>query len=69
VIPTPALFVNSGLASHALVRALIDSPPLRDRMGRAPRQHVGERAAVPIYAARLASMIETVVSSDVRQPA
>ena len=56
----------------ALVRALgtlVDSADLRERMGRAARQHVTERAALPVYAARLGSIIGSVVTNDVRQPA
>jgi glycosyltransferase involved in cell wall biosynthesis len=56
----------------ALVRAvhvLVDSPDLRERMGRAARQYVSSRAAAPVYAAKLGSIIGNVVSSDVRQPA
>jgi glycosyltransferase involved in cell wall biosynthesis len=51
------------------LRALIDSAVLRERMGRAARRAVAERAAVPVYAARLGSIIRNVVAHDVRQPA
>jgi glycosyltransferase involved in cell wall biosynthesis len=57
---------------EALVRALrtlIESPVLRERMGRAARQHVAQRAAVPVYAAQLGSIIGNVVRNDVRQRA
>jgi starch synthase len=57
---------------EALVRALatlVDSPVLRERMGRAARQYVTERASVPVYAAKLGSVIGNVVTIDVRQPA
>jgi starch synthase len=57
---------------EALVRALgmlVESSVLRERMGRAARQYVTERAAVPVYAAKLGSLIGNVVTNDVRQPA
>jgi len=57
---------------EALVRAigaLVDSVVLRRRMGNAARQHINLRAAVPVYAAKLGSIIGSVVKSDVRQPA
>ena len=58
---------------EALVRAmrtLIDSAVLRQRMGRAARQYVTERAAISVYAEKLASIIgNVVVRDDVRQPA
>jgi len=57
---------------HALIRAigtLLDSSVLRERLGRAARQLVAQRAAVPVYAAQLGSIIGNVVTSDVRQPA
>ena len=44
-------------------------PVLRERMGRAARQYVTQRAAVPVYAAKLGSIIGSVVTNDVRQPA
>jgi glycosyltransferase involved in cell wall biosynthesis len=55
-----------------LVRALdtlIASPMLRERMGLAARRRVVQRAAVPVYAAKLGALIERVVTNDVRQPA
>jgi glycosyltransferase involved in cell wall biosynthesis len=57
---------------EALVRALrtlVESSVLRERMGRAARQYVTQRAAVPVYAAKLGSIIGRVVTNDVRQPA
>ena len=51
------------------IGALIDSADLRERLGRAARQHVSQRAAVPVYAALLGSIIRQVVNSDVRQRA
>ena len=67
----------TGLLVHpgdrtALVRALgalVDSADLRERLGRAARQHVSQRAAVPVYAATLGSIIGQVVTNDVRQRA
>jgi glycosyltransferase involved in cell wall biosynthesis len=53
---------------HAL-RTLVESSVLRERMGRAARQYVMQRAAVPVYAAKLGSIIGSVVTKDVRQPA
>ncbi len=55
-----------------LVRAmgsLVESADLRDRLGRAAREHVGKRAAVPVYAAALESIIGEVMSHDVRRRA
>jgi starch synthase len=46
--------------AHAL-SALIDSAELRNRMGMAAREHVSRRASLPVYAARLNSIIESVV--------
>ena len=57
---------------EALVRALrtlVESSVLRERMGRAARKYVTQRAAVPVYAAQLGSIIGSVVTNDVRQPA
>jgi starch synthase len=57
---------------EALVRALgalVESSVLRERMGRSARRYVTERAAVPVYAAKLGSIIGSVVTNDVRQPA
>jgi glycosyltransferase involved in cell wall biosynthesis len=51
------------------LRVLIDSPVLRERMGRAARSHVTARAAVPVYTAKLASIIGSMVTRDVRQRA
>jgi hypothetical protein len=51
------------------LRTLIDSSVLRERMGCAARQSVTTRAAVPVYAAKLGSIIGNVVTNDVRQPA
>ena len=51
------------------LRALVDSSVLRERMGSAARQYITARAAVPVYAAKLGSIIRSVVTSDVRQPA
>jgi len=51
------------------LRTLVDSSLLRERMGCAARQYVTERAAVPVYAAKLGSIIGNVVTNDVRQPA
>jgi glycosyltransferase involved in cell wall biosynthesis len=51
------------------LRTLIDSSILRERMGRAARQHVGQRAAVPVYAAKLGAIISSLIENDVRQPA
>jgi hypothetical protein len=38
-------------------------------MGIAARQSVRQRAAVQVYAAKLGSIIRSVVRNDVRQPA
>lgn len=51
------------------LRALVDSSVLRERMGCAARHYVTARAAVPVYAAKLGSIIGNVVTDDVRQPA
>ena len=51
------------------LRTLVESSVLRERMGRAARQSVKERAALPVYAAKLGSIIGNVVTNDVRQPA
>ena len=51
------------------LRTLVDSPALRERMGCAARQYVTARAAIPMYAAKLGSIIGNVVTNDVRQPA
>jgi starch synthase len=51
------------------LRTLVDSPVLRERMGCAARQYVTARAAIPVYAAKLGSIIGNVVTNDVRQPA
>jgi glycosyltransferase involved in cell wall biosynthesis len=51
------------------LRTLVDSSVLRERMGCAARQFIEQRAAVPVYAARLGSIIGNVVTNDVRQPA
>jgi glycosyltransferase involved in cell wall biosynthesis len=51
------------------LRTLIESPVLRERMGCAARQYVAQRAALPVYAATLQSIIGNVVKNDVRQPA
>jgi alpha-maltose-1-phosphate synthase len=56
----------------SLVRALgtlVDSAELRQRLGRAARQYVNQRAAIPVYAAKLGSIIGRVAAHDVRQPA
>ena len=49
---------RAGLARA--LRALIDSSELRNRMGLAAREHV-RQAALPVYAARLNSIIESVM--------
>jgi glycosyltransferase involved in cell wall biosynthesis len=51
------------------IGALVDSADLRERLGRAARQQVSQRAAVPVYAATLGSIIGQMVNSDVRQRA
>jgi starch synthase len=51
------------------LRTLVESSVLRERMGRAARQYVTQCAAVPVYAARLGSIIGNVVRNDVRQSA
>jgi glycosyltransferase involved in cell wall biosynthesis len=51
------------------IRALVDSADLRERLGRAAREQVSRRAAVPVYAGALESIIGEVVNSDVRRRA
>jgi starch synthase len=68
---TTGLLVPPG-NREALVRALrtlIDSAALRERMGVAARRHVALRAAIHVYAGKLGSLIGSVVTDDVRQPA
>ena len=68
---TTGLLVRPG-DRHGLVRAigaLVESADLRDRLGRAAREHVSQRAAVPVYAAALESIIGEVTTHDVRRRA
>ena len=51
------------------LRALVESSTLRQQMGRAARQHLSQRAALPVHAAQLESIISGVVRDDVRRPA
>jgi glycosyltransferase involved in cell wall biosynthesis len=51
------------------VNTLVESVELRERMGRAARRRVAQRAAVPVYAAALGTIVNQMVNSDVRRRA
>jgi glycosyltransferase involved in cell wall biosynthesis len=49
------------------LEALVRSADLREQMGRAARQRIEQRAALPVYAGKLEAIIAKVLTSHVRQ--